>query len=279
MLEPHTVKDIEKTIRDNRYPCFKLSVKAAASYDNFKLIKAHVPEVLANVSEKDATPEPETKDGKNKKPKIIVTDEMINETVAVLHNNLMIYQNKPGYLFQVELRTSGGSTTTYGPFIFTLTSNPDQSSNGLNGNHIPDFRSSDDYIDFRIAKANHERDVREFYIKRAELDEETKEFETKKINPAAQVAAKGALYAWDVFSKHVLKIDSSLSGIPVKDDDKPADSTNGTEDEDTEAASKFANDLISSGLSADQIKEIHRIAKENLIPKMKPNGNKDQETD
>ena len=192
----------------------------------------------------------------------------------------MIYQDKPGYLFQVELRTSGGSTIIFGPFIFTLTSNPCQTSKGLNGTQIPDFRSSDDYIDFRIAKANHERDVREFYIKRAELDEETKDFETKKINPAAQVAAKGALYAWDVFSKHVLKIDSSLSGIPVKDEDKPAGMvTNGTEDEDTEAASKFANDLISSGLTADQIKELHRIAKENLIPKMKPNGNKDQETD
>jgi hypothetical protein len=278
MLEPHTINDIEKTIRDNKYPCFKLFVKAAASYDHFKLIKTHVPEVLANVTDKEPTAEQDGKETKNKK-KIIITNEMINETVAVLHNNLMIYQDKPGYLFQVELRTSGGATIIYGPFIFTLTANPYQNSQGLNGTQIPDFRSSDDYIDFRIAKANHDRDVREFYIKKAELEEQSKEFETKKINPAAQVAAKGALYAWDVFSKNVLKIDSSLSGIPVKDDEKPTDSTNGTEDEDTEAASKFANDLISSGLSADQIKELHRIAKENLIPKMKTNGNKDQETD
>ena len=81
MLEPHTIKEIEKTIRDNKYPCFKLYVKAAASYDNFKLIKTHVPEALANVSDKEQSTDTTEK---NKKVKPPVPDEMIDETVAVL---------------------------------------------------------------------------------------------------------------------------------------------------------------------------------------------------
>lgn len=265
-----TLSEVEKAIRDNKFPCFKLFIQSNETYREWNIIKTYVSEGY----EKKGKDEDEEAIAK------LVPASIVNETIETLNINLNNFKGKLGYIFKVEFRYSAGSKA-YGPFIFKLEElNP--ISKGLNGNQISDFRSSDDYIDFRIAKANHERDVREFYIKRAELDEETKEFETKKINPAAQVAAKGALYAWDVFSKHVLKIDSSLSGIPIKDENEPSDvtgRTDGTEDEDTEAASSFANDLISSGLSADQIKELHRIAKESLIPKMKPNGNKDQETD
>jgi len=173
-----------------------------------------------------------------------------------------------------------GHRAMFGPFYFNLAAIiPENNQKGLNGNSLPEFKSSDEYIDFRIKKAIFDRDVKEFYVKRAELDEDTRDFEEKKLNPAAQVAARGALYAWDVFSKHVLNIDSSLSGIPIRDDDKQADGNSGTEDEDTEAASDFANELISSGLTADQIKELHRINRDNLIPRMKEKTNNNAETE
>ena len=276
MLEYLTVQEVEKMIRDNNYPCFKLFYKAAANYDAFKLFKTHVPESLAVAEEKP--PEPPVPGKKKKSVKTDATPQMIDETIAVLHNNLSIYKDKPGYLFMVELRYSALGTG-FGPFIFSYDELPAQSAKGLNGNHLPDFKSSDDYIDFRIAKSTLQRDIKEFHQRKAELDAQTRDFEEIKLRPASRVASAALLYAFDVISKNVLNIDSNLSGMPVKDGEDGEEKSSGTEDDDTQAASDLANDLIASGLSADQIKELHRVAKEKLIPNLKSNGNKDQETD
>jgi len=283
MQEYLTISELEKIIRDNNYPIFKLFTKCLALAEPFKVIKYHCPDSLSNLktteNPDEAPPVLKKGDKKSAPPKGTITPEMIDESIEILHNNLHIYKNREGYLFKIECRQSA-TGQMFGPFYFNLAAIiPENNQKGLNGNSLPEFKSSDEYIDFRIKKAIFDRDVKEFYVKRAELDEDTRDFEEKKLNPAAQVAARGALYAWDVFSKHVLNIDSSLSGIPVKDDDKPADGTGETEDEDTEAASSLANELISSELTADEIKEIHRIVRNNLIPKIKERANKEAETD
>jgi len=268
-----SLQEIEKIIRDNKYPYFRLYNKQADNYDNFKLIKQHIP---WNYTDPTEEKEEDKKDAK-KKPKVI-PDSITTESIEDLNRNLEIFADKPGFIFQIDFRYSIQGSV-FGPFIFCLPGIVTENSNGLNGNHLPDFKSSDDYIDFRIGKANLQRDMKEFHARKAELDSLSQEFETKKINPAALVASKAALYAWDVISKNVLKIDSNLSGIPIKDDEPQERGTSGTEDEDTKAASDLANDLIASGLNSDQIKELHRVAKEKLIPNLKSNGNKDQETD
>ena len=282
MQEYLTISELEKIIRDNNYPIFKLFTKCLALAEPFKVIKYHCPDSLSNIKSAENPDEAPAvlKKGEKKSalPKGTITPEMIDETLEILFNNLLIYKNREGYLFKIECRQSA-TGQMFGPFYFNLAAIiPENNQKGLNGNSLPEFKSSDEYIDFRIKKAIFDRDVKEFYVKRAELDEEIIEFEEKKLHPAAQVAAKGALYAWDVFSKHVLKIDSSLAGIPIKDDNETADGTVETEDEDTEAASSLANELISSELKADEIKEIHRIVRNNLIPKIKERANGDTET-
>jgi hypothetical protein len=44
---------------------------------------------------------------------------------------------------------------------------------------LPEYKSSDEYINFRMAKEIFERDVKRFYVKRTELDEKDRAFEEK----------------------------------------------------------------------------------------------------
>ena len=94
MQEYLTIAELEKIIRDNNYPIFKLFTKCLALAEPYKVIKYHCPDSLSNLktteNPDEAPPVLKKGDKKSSPPKGTITPEMIDETLEILHNNLHI---------------------------------------------------------------------------------------------------------------------------------------------------------------------------------------------
>lgn len=254
-----TTADIEKMIRDFKYPYFKLYYRAHNSFDAFKLIIFHKPSKELTVPISDS----------NSKQNNKANEETINETIAAFHNALSIYENKPGYIFQIELKNSEKGDN-YGPFIFSLDKPATQGLGNLNNNDQLQggggLYTLKDLIEYAVEKSNlvHDRDSlsqerTKFNEKKSELEKERADFEKEKIEPGAKIAGKGLLYAVDVIANEITDEKLNLSGMKV--DRNKSNNSDGEVTPETQLASDIANYIVDKNLTVDQENQIFDFVK------------------
>ena len=234
-----TYDTIKKLINQNHYASFDLFFMSSIAYGAWKHAIKFENEAAASLKIVQEKP------------------EIVEACLFALDQNIKLYEDLPNVVFKVSLKLYKNDTSPSGPHEFVLKNEPvkqnDQQPNSSNLFGIGNFGINELTNLIAIQSKASLNDYREIQLnaREQELKADIEDFEKLKQNPAAANISKGVNIALTKFFNAI-------------DPDEATD-LSGQQNDATMAAETLANDLVNSGMSAEEIKNIHEVIKKNKI--------------